>query len=267
LCRCERRIPVSWGVFVEGPDDIELWTRWLRFVPVGCDGCAGVRTAIDDVRRRSIPGCVGIVDADLDRMRAHFISDVDIVVSEKHDHECDIVCSPAFEHFLLSLPEAAPQLAILAQPSATLRDAIRLRALPFGVLRWVLHDRGIEFPSRLTPKNPKLIDRQTWRLDLDALLDEAAIVLGIGRTAVDTEVSQRAVAVSDEWHVCNGHDVVTLLHLAFATIKCAAERCRSEKAIGWALRSAVDSSHLTTLSMWQQLAAWEIRSAPFLVRR
>ena len=85
--------PLFVGVFVEGPDDVELWNRWLRHRPLPCDGCVAVRRAIASVRSRGLNGCVGIVDADFERVSGHLAHDDDIVVSEKHDQECDLICS------------------------------------------------------------------------------------------------------------------------------------------------------------------------------
>jgi hypothetical protein len=260
--------PLFVGVFVEGPDDVEMWNRWLKAPPLACDGGVGVRKAIADLRACGLKGCVGIVDADLDRARRCLVSDDDIVVSEKHDHECDLLCSRAIDTLLLSLPQAERELHALARPDASVRDAIRARAIPFGLLRWVFDDRGIEFPSRLTPNNEEFLSRRTWKLGVERLLDTASSLLSITRSALDAEIDQRrALLGEDEWLICNGHDVVALLRLVFATVHCAAERCRSEKTVAWALRNSLDSTDLQTFSMWQQLLSWERRNTPFVARR
>jgi hypothetical protein len=255
------------GVFVEGDDDLEMWHRWLRHRPVPRGGCTAVRQAIADVRARGLAGCVGIVDLDLDHLRACLATDDDILVSQGNDHECDLVSSPAFDTLLATLPQAETALRQLASPHPTLRDALWDRAFPFGMLRWIFRDRNIELPTRLTPNNEDFVNRKTWQLDREKLLATAATSLSISRSALDADFTSRPVLPADQWKVCNGHDVVALLRLALATEPTAAERCRSEKSVAWALRSALDSQHLAAFPIWQQLAAWERRNAPFVARR
>jgi hypothetical protein len=259
--------PLFVGVFVEGPDDVEMWYRWLKEQPLPCNGCEGVRRAIEDIRNRGLKGCVGIIDADLSRVKCCLTADADIIVSEMHDHECDLACSRALDNLLLSLPQAETGLRALAAPHASMRDALRSRAFPFGAMRWVFQEAGVQYSSRMTPNNDQIFDRKTWALNGEAFIALGAQLLSMTPEAMEKEMARRQVPTNQEWSVCDGHDVIALLRIAFATVNCAAERCRSEKAVAWALRNSLDSSHLPAFSMWQQLKDWEARNAPFVARR
>lgn len=256
------------GVFVEGTDDVEMWKRWLVYEPIACDGCVGVRRAIEDLRTSGLNGCVGIIDADLARITNCLLSDSDLVVSDKHDHECDLVCSPAMDALIASFPSDSEQaLSALIAPHTKLRDAICERALHFGILRWIFHERRQEYPSRLLPSNSRIVAHNTWTIDLDELLSVAAQELSISRSELELVVAQRRGSIVDEWQVCNGHDVVSLMHRVFSTHPGTAARCRSEMSVGWALRFALDSAHLQCFSMWQQLEAWEANNPPWRARK
>jgi hypothetical protein len=259
--------PMFAGVFVEGPDDVEMWRRWLNAVPLPCSGGPGVRRALEDIRQAGIMGCLGVVDADFARLGGVQVEDPDIIVSSTHDHECDLVCSAALDNLIMSIPGAEPRLLALARPHSHLRDAIRERALQFGLVRWLFYVESAEFPAHLCPGNDSLFDRSSWTLNRGALFAAAAAALGTDRPELERRMDALCVPVGREWEVCNGHDVVSLLRLAFSTIECAAERCRSEKSVAWALRSALDSEHLAVFSLWQQLLAWESRNRPYIAKR
>lgn len=258
------------GVFVEGTDDVQLWNRWLKHRPVDRGGCREVLAAMDELRRGKVRGCVGIVDADLARVRGQLVADPDVIISGSHDHECDLVLSSAFDRLLQSLPSTETELATLSQPSS-LRDALRDRALPFGLLRWIFLDLGQPFPDRLTPNNEEdaFIVRQSWTLHREALLDVAASLLSWSRDALDAQLASRQGMISthDYWSVCHGHDVVALLRLALGAVSDARKILRSEPQVRWALQNSLDSSDLPNFPMWQQLVAWEARNSPFVARK
>ena len=255
------------GVFVEGPDDVEMWTRWLKHRPVPSTGRNGVIRAVQELRQRGFLGCLGIVDADNDRLTDSLAADPDLIVSETHDHECDLACSAALDALLESMPDDG--LERLASP-LTLRDAIHQLAVVFGIVRWLLAELDIEFVGRLAPTNTgELMQPGALRLETTKLFDLAADKLGLPRKEFDLRFEARRTSITtNEWQVCNGHDVVDLLCHALHAVPTAAERIKpTRKSVGFALRSALDSSHLPTFSMWNQLKDWESRNAPFVVCR
>lgn len=256
------------GVFVEGSDDVQLWSRWLKHRPVDSGGCREVRAAIDELRRRNMHGCLGIVDADLDRVRGRLVPDADLIISGAHDHECDLVLSSAFDRLLQSLPAAEPELAALSQPHS-LRDALWERALPFGLLRWIFMDLNQSFPDRLTPNNEEFVERRSWTLKRDRLLAVASELLARSVDDLASELARKqdAVAKKQMWDVCHGHDVIALLRLAFGAVPSASDMGRSEKLVRHNLQLALDSADLPSFPMWQQLVAWESRNAPFVARK
>lgn len=251
------------GVFVEGPSDVAFWRRWLRWEPVSGKGKPGVLKAMADLAGANIDGCVGIVDADFDRLEGSPALSQDIVVSEGHDIECDLVRSAALDALVA---EAGGQtaLAVLA-PSGTFRDALIERALPFGLLRWTFHARREAFPEgRLGPF--VFVDKSSWLLRENDLLGEAARVLGVSRDDLDRDLRQRRSRVVDGWSVCNGHDVVALLAIALQACSSRAKFSNVD-TVAMALRLGLDSQDRDELSTWRELGAWEARRSPYRVRR
>jgi hypothetical protein len=253
------------GVFVEGPSDAAMWRRWLRWEPVAAGGKPGVLSAITSLAQANIPGCVGIVDADFDHLDGALLPSNDVVVSESHDMECDLARSPALDALLADVADEV-SVTRLSGTAGTFRDALAERALPFGLLRWTFCGRGIPFPSgRLSPFT--YVDKSTWALREDALHDEAVRALGIARSDLDVELAVRRARVTDVWHVCNGHDVVALLALAFRNPLGKPKAFPNVEAVSMALRLGLDSTEREALAIWRDLGDWEARHAPYMVRR
>jgi hypothetical protein len=253
------------GVFVEGPSDVSTWRRWLRWEPIAMGGKPGVLSAIASLIQANIPGCVGIVDADFDRVEGKTSFPTDVVASESHDMECDLVRSPALDALLADVADDAT-VAPLLGTAKTFRDALGARALPFGLLRWSFWARGILFPSgRLSPFT--YVEKHTWALREDALYDEAARALSIARNDLDIDLTARRARVGDIWHVCNGHDVVALLAIVFRVPLGTPKAFPNIESVSMALRLGLDSSERTALTIWRDLGEWEARRAPYVVRR
>jgi Protein of unknown function (DUF4435) len=253
------------GIFVEGPSDASTWRRWLRWEPVVAGGKREVLSAVASLAQVDIPGCVGLIDADYDHLEGVLPPSPDVVVSESHDLECDLVRSPALDALLASVADEA-SLTRFIGTAGTFRDAIVARALPFGLLRWTFFTRRVPYPDgRLRPFT--YIDRSTWTLHQEELLDEAARALGIARTDVDVELAERRARVANVWHACNGHDVVDLLALVLQGPLGQPKAFAKVEAVSMALRLGLDSTHLEALAIWRDLGAWEARRAPYVVRR
>lgn len=253
------------GVFVEGPSDVSMWRRWLRWMPVSAGGKHAVIAAIESLARAGIPGCVGIVDSDFDRVEGIPAASNDVVASESHDLECDLVRSPALDAVLAEVPDETA-VGRLIGAGTTFRDAIEARALPFGLLRWVFGNRGLPFEAgRLSPFT--FVDKATWTLREDALCTEAAGVLGIARNDLDAELSARRARAVDAWQVCNGHDLVALLAVALRDALGARKKFSTVDSVSAALRIGLDSADCANLALWRDLGDWEVRRAPWVVRR
>lgn len=259
-------IPDAAAVFVEGPDDVDLWRRWLTAKPVALQGRDRVIAALIELRDKGLRGCVGIVDGDIDRDELAPV-DAQVVVSQYADHECDLVYSPAFDCLMSRLPEVGSTLKEDAA-NRTLRERIVACAIEFGALRLWYKSKRIEFPDRLNPNRPEFIDRECLCVRVEVLRNEAAALAGVSRVVLDSELAQiqggRAAGLCAYF---NGHDVVSLVRLVISLTPQNAKFCRSEQVVAWNLRGALDTSHLDGFPMWVQLGEWEGRNAPFRARR
>lgn len=253
------------GVFVEGPSDVTMWRRWLRSRPVSCGGKREVHAALMNLSTEGVDGCVGIVDADFDRLEGILPDYPDLVLTENHDMEGDLACSPALETLLSNV--ADDWVARLPTPRIPLRDALGARALPFGLLRWVFRDRKEQFPEgRLGPY--RFVDEPSWSVHDEDLQAEAARVLCTDAWTLREELTKKRKRVDAErvWFVCNGHDVIRLVRLAIEGPLGGSKAYPNDEAVAAALQNLVDSTDLAALSVWRDLGRWEERNPGYRVR-
>lgn len=247
--------PAYVAVFVEGPDDFDTWKHWLKWAPYPVGGCAVVRAAIDTLRATGTRGYVGIIDADCNRLEGTQFEASDLIVTEAHDLECDLLQTGALDRLLGGASISRPGLAALVN-GGSFRDALLARAEPFGLVRWHFFRRGLEYDDgRLSPF--RFVDKATLRLDEHGLLGEAAAVLHEAPEFVAQAISDLRAASAPAWHVCNGHDLLAILTLALQGPLQAKATYPNPKAVGNALRLAVDTPHRNGLHVWRALLQWQ----------
>jgi len=251
------------AVFVEGPDDVETWKPWLKWRPFPAGGCGPVLAAVASLRAIGESGYVGILDADCARLEGRDHSAADVIVTEHHDLECDLLQLPALEKLLGVVEDGL--VATLSGPKS-FRDAVVERALPFGLLRWHFFRRGTEYQhGRLSPHH--FIDKHTWVLDEELLLREASEVLVQSVADLKREVITLRKRASSPWNICNGHDLLCVLAIAFRGPLAAAKQFPQSTALSTSLRLAVDARDLDSLSVWRALRAWETANQPWVACR
>jgi hypothetical protein len=250
------------AVYVEGPDDVEMWKPWLRCTPIAVGGRSAVLAAVQAMRAAADPGYVGIIDADCERLDGANPAASDTIVSENHDLECDLLRSPALDRLLSAVDNE--QVKQLSPSGLSFRDALIERALPFGLVRWLFFQRRVEYPLRRFSVF-HFVSKTTWALDQGALMNVASAVLNEGVSNLSAEISILRSRVSDPWHVCNGHDLIAILAIALQGPLRARHRFPREESVATSLRLAVDSMHLPSMAIWRELKGWESRNTPWCV--
>lgn len=247
------------AVFVEGPDDVETWKPWLKWRPFPAGGCGPVRAAVESLRAAGESGYVGIIDADCERLEGCEHEAADLIITEHHDLECDLVNTGALERLIGSVDDDVLAGALAGQ---SIREALVARALPFGLVRWHFFRIGRMYEDgRLSPH--RFVNHRTWVLDETALLTEAAAVLGQPLAQLSADVAALRQLSIAPWHVCNGHDVLSILTIALRGILGLGSTHPHVKSVSTALRLAVDSAHREALHVWRALQAWQGKNHPW----
>jgi hypothetical protein len=246
---------------VEGASDVELLQPWTRYRPVPLGGRLAVLAWVDELRTGGEKGYVGLVDADCVRLEGADERAPDVIVSDAHDLEADILRLHCLDRLLASVDAA---LVSSIAGGVSFREALLAHAMPFGLLRWHFFRLRAPFePHRLIPT--RFIDPNTWVLNEQQLVLDAAKALGVTAPALQVDLDQLRGLGADPWGIVNGHDLVDILALALRGPLLAKKRYPQAEATATALRLAVDSSYLSRLRVWQDLKAWDAANTPFAI--
>lgn len=251
------------GFFVEGVDDVRVWKRWVKWAPYDSGGRAGVLDALRRLSAGNIHGCVGLIDADFGRVENTLPSDPNVVVTERHDCECDVVCSPALDRMLAT---HADQMALEGRYGnvGEFRNILAKYASAFGCLRWYWLNLGREWPSgRLSAF--QFVDSAGFDLDGSKLIREASAAIGLSQDEIEKSVGAIASRTGDVWQICNGHDVVALICIALKGVLRTNGTCQTGEQVRSSLWLALDSQDLPNLAVWRSLKAWELNNSPFIL--
>jgi len=99
------------------------------------------------------------------------------------------------------------------------------------------------------------------------LINEASVVLRDDAANVTRELKMLHERVRDQWQVCNGHDLVTLLTLVLRGPMDAKRQYSGDDVVASQLRNAVGSDHLPSFATWKALGAWELSNRPLSIRK
>lgn len=241
-------------VYVEGATDLEFWKPRLRWKPLAAGGRDAVLSAVKTLRVNAVGPCLGIVDADLDRLLGSSCESEDVLLSESHDLECDLLRSAVLER-LLACAGTNDNLPSTQQ----VRELLVANSAEYGLLRWHFRRTGNAWPdSRMSPY--RFVDKQSLSTDVQSLHREAASLLGVSVFDLTEQVTQLRAACLDIWQVCNGHDAIAVLTLVLQRIFQCTKTFPSDRVVSTAVRLAVGSEHLPELTVWSAIEQWEKRN-------
>lgn len=259
-------------VLVEGDkDDLALARFFLvpNNIKVAGNKEIACRT-MEIVESRGIPGVVAIVDPDLDLLEARGTGSPNILTHDCHDLETALLRSSAFDRILREFGNPTTIDSFVRQTGMSVREVLLEAGKPIGYLRWLSFKRNwnLKFEG-LTYS--RFINRFTLSIDVGDLVD--TVKNNSQRPDLDRDEVLEALSAElggshDPWHVCNGHDLVSILSVGFR--KALASRSAatvSSEALQTALRLAYDASDFSSSALFAALEAWEISHHPFRILR
>jgi hypothetical protein len=253
-------IPDYVAMYVEGPSDFEMWRSWTKWPPQVAGGKQSVLAAIAEMERHSLAGFLGVVDADFDHAAAVTHSP-NVVTTECHDLECDLLRCPSLARVVVGLDDAT--LVSLQSPHSSLSDALVARGEIFGYARWVFLARQAPYPhGRLSPF--RFTDPATWIVREDELYAEAAAVLNLGKSQFTAEVQGLRLRGVDPWQISNGHDLVSLLTILLQGALGQKRKFPSDDVVAMMLRLGAGAD-IHGLFVTRGIQDWERRNSGFAV--
>jgi hypothetical protein len=145
-------------------------------------------------------------------------------------------------------------------------------ALPLGCLRWLSlrEDWGLKFEGL---DFEKFIEKETLAIDIMKMIryvrsytasKSQAPRLNLADGAVLAKIQQVLKEEHDPWHICCGHDVVTLLTLGLRKVLGTSKNAELEH-IATGLWLAYEHTSFAKTQLYAALRAWEQRNVPFTI--
>ena len=214
-------------------------------------------------------GVLCIVDADYWHMDGGAPTSGNVIPTDRHDIEVDIICSRALDRFLREYgSKTKTQSFVSAEENKPLSEILLTRLLPLGHLRRLslLNNFSLRFEGL---KFRRFVDPAALLVDIDALVSH---VLNLTRDSSIDEgslLSKLAEAVEDAIDAeqcCCGHDVVELLSLGLRrALGSQRAAVSSVENLARALRLAFDWLDLSSMRMFRLVTAWEEANPPYVV--
>jgi hypothetical protein len=212
---------------------------------------------------------IGVVDADLDRVRGLVPNTPDLIFTDAHDLEATLIGLPALEKLAKAFAGAA--LADAEQRwGEALRDRLYRHAELPGRLRWLKVDRSPAFDALLFKKEKRngidYFDGYASCLGADCEPDPAALVKALCNFSnaqhllppkVDLLAEVAKLGGADRVQLCNGHDLIGFLHAILKALKAPA--LPEPEGLAQQLGLAVERVWLAETAMWSALEAWSAR--------
>lgn len=263
----ERQIHKGSFILVEGETD-EL--RIGKFIDkCSCSiiiafGKSNIIQAIELLLDDGIPGCLGMMDADFDRVSGALPDDEGIILSQHHDFDLDVICSPALTRYLKEVADEAKLKAFGGSDGVLKYVAESIRAL--SAARWANQREKLKY---------RLKDMNVANFYDDAAINKAALIDEIfaGRNP-SAEARDKLSALIDKYAKLNvdilqitcGHDFCAALGIALRNqlgSRLGPQSWRSEVELH--LRLTYDRADFENSPTFAAIKSWEAENEPYQV--
>lgn len=178
------------------------------------------------------PRTLGIIDLDFDYALPERTYAEGIVVTPTHDIETLVLSTPAFGNLLEECVDPGVRAAFEERHGASIIDVILRAARPIGLLRlynalrFDPEQRGLNFKAEETDRIPyeDYLSTKVFSLSLEGLIDwlfyntdhpsfKDENKIEAFKAEILAAVAELDPLYTDDWLVCQGHDLVALIAL------------------------------------------------------
>ncbi|MDR0523772.1 MAG: DUF4435 domain-containing protein [Candidatus Methanoplasma sp.] len=246
-------------IVVEGVTDCRLYGKFaadgVRIVLAFSRD--SVEKAVAEARSRGDLGVIGIMDADLDRLRGRRRSPP-LFCPDGRDLEAMIMSSRALEDVLSEYADGERLEAFEARYGSA-RDALARASYPLGLLMLVSARDGLGLSFR-DVDHSRFVDPRSLAADMGAMIDEVfsrSSQRAAGKAGLIERVEAEEELLDDPWDAIRGHDAVSVLLIglsgAFGAYNC---RSLGEGQLAGALRLAFGWEYFRETALYRDTRAW-----------
>lgn len=266
-------------LMVEGSTDGQFY-GWL----VNPDQCkiviahnkANAISALDLLENDGFPGVLVIVDADFDFLEGRSPHSPNLLFTDTHDLETMIIKSPAFKKVLGEFGSAEKISQFVQKRGKDVLTALIECSKPVGYLRWVSLQEGLSLKFEELDFG-KFVSKETLNIDVLKLIrlvqsrshhsdrDKSQVQM-IADNDIQQKMQQLKNDTYDPWHVCCGHDLVSVL--SFGLCKALGSRNTGDVKIDVlerSLRLAYERAYFQQTRLYASIQQWERANMPFVI--
>ena len=246
---------------VEGSDDRHFMEHFI------CSDCCEIVVAqgkqkVCDVIRilenDCFPGCLGLVDADLDRIEGSLDRGPNILMYECHDLETMLIFSPALDRILREFGSQKK----LGKLGERVLDSLLARALPVGYLRWYSQRERLDLKFE-DLNYSKWIQRTSLVFDIGNLIKEVKNTSqrhDLPSSLLRETMQELAEAKNDTCEICNGTDLIEILSMGLRG-KFGNNNANDVKVsiLKRSLRLAYSEREFLLSRLGQSIRTWEVQ--------
>jgi Protein of unknown function (DUF4435) len=270
--RMQRQQVACVFLIVEGATDARVFKHLIQ-PPAHCqikiahDKAKALQVA-EILNNDQFPGVVVVIDADFDRLEGTLPNAANIFLTDSHDLDTMLFCSPALDKLLEEMASHT-KLETFQSSEKSIREVVSKAVLPLGYLRWLSLKQGLNLTfGKLDFKD--FIDKDTLECNVIAMIRKvkgASSAAGqlLKENELAEQIRQLASAEHDVWQVCCGHDLVGALSVALR--KVLGNENRDPTDLEGVLRLAFDAAYFKETALYRDLQAWASEHAPYAVLR
>lgn len=186
-----------------------------------------------------------------------------------------IVASPALDKVLREFVPS-DRITDVSCISHKVRQALLEVAQPVGCLRWACYREGLELDLKSLPYE-QFVDAKTLTTNTHTMIAcvcVSARAIHLTQNQLEHKVRQLLLQKADPWLVCQGHDLVGLMHIVLPSIlekrfgRQAAQQSKGRTradSLDPALRVAYERGYFINTQLYMEIQNWEASNTPYKV--
>jgi hypothetical protein len=254
-------------LIAEGDTDARVWKNLVNSTKCRVENAQNKDNAVkvlNILEQDNFAGVLAVVDADFDILEGSLPFSQNLLFTDTHDLETMLLKSPALEKVLLEHGSEAK----INNFAKDIRQTLLESAEVIGYLRWAslkfnycLKFEGLAFN--------KFVDDKTLALNESKLIQTVknhSQKPGLDEQEIRANMEKLKTDTQDMWHVCCGHDMISILSIALCK---ALGSCNSKEVepnvLEKYLRVAYESAHFRETKLYRSIQTWEQTNKPFEV--
>src|SRR4028119_78327 len=252
-------------LIAEGDTDARVWKNLVDSTKCRVENASNKDNAVkvlNILEKDNFAGVLAVVDADFDILEETVLLSQNLLLTDTHDLETMLLKSPALEKVLR---EHGSTEKIERFPQ-DIRQTLLESAKIIGYLRWasLKFKYGLKFEGLAFNK---FVDDRTLILDESKLIQTVknhSQKPGLDEQEIRGNMDSLKTDTQDMWHVCCGHDMISILSIAFGkALASFNSQTANPNVLEQYLRVAYESAHFRETKLYRYIQRWEQTNKPF----